>query len=94
MTIETLKNLLGWLAIAGFLFWMMRRGGCGMMPVGLGRRSQRPEDGPPGRFRSALGKPVDPVCEMEVDPANAAGTRLANGETFSSVRRRVWMPST
>jgi hypothetical protein len=42
MTIETLKNLLGWLAIAGFFFWMMRRGGRGM-PLGQGRRSHGPD---------------------------------------------------
>jgi Cu+-exporting ATPase len=32
--------------------------------------------------RPASGKPIDPVCGMEVEPANAAGTRVVSGETY------------
>ncbi len=32
--------------------------------------------------RPGSGKPIDPVCGMEVDPANAAGTRVVSGETY------------
>lgn len=46
---------------------------------GHGRESGRPD----GRAaRSTSGKPIDPVCGMDVDPAKAAGTRVADGETY------------
>jgi len=78
MHIETFKSLLWWVAIPLFLFWMMRRrGGCGMM----GHASGSPDDEEP-RSRSTSGRPVDPVCGMEVDPAQAAATRTVAGSTF------------
>jgi YHS domain-containing protein len=82
MNIDTLKSLLWWLFIGVFFFWMMRRGGCGMMAHGHGGRSQSPDDGDGRRFRSASGRPVDPVCGMEIEPAKAAGTRLVMGQTL------------
>jgi YHS domain-containing protein len=81
MNIETFKSLLWWVAIPLLLFWMMRRGGgCGMM--GLGRAPSGSADAEGQRSRSASGRPVDPVCGMEVDPAQAVATRTAGGSTF------------
>ncbi len=81
MNFDTLKSLVWWLLIGGLFFWMMRRGGCGMMMGGdHGRRT--PEDDAAPRYRSASGKPIDPVCNMEVDPGKAVGTRLVMGETI------------
>lgn len=71
---SSLWSLLWWIAIGAAFFWMMSRGGCGM-GHGHGRQHDRPD----GRGTSR--KPVDPVCRMEVDPARAAGTRVADGET-------------
>lgn len=82
MNFDTLKSLLWWLVLGGLFFWMMRRGGCGMM-MGQGRmQSGSPQEGDGHPPRSASGKPVDPVCGMEIDPAHAAGTRVASGQTF------------
>lgn len=50
-----------------------------MMGHGHGRGSDR-ANGHAGH--STSGKPIDPVCGMEVDPAKAAGTRTAAGETL------------
>ena len=66
-------SLLWWVAIGLLFFWMMSRGGCGMMMGHGGHRSDR-ANGHPGH--GASGKPVDPVCGMEVDPAAASGTRV------------------
>lgn len=82
MNLDTLKSLLWWLLIGGLFFWMMRRGGCGMMAMGPGRGEPRSAgDGDRGS-RSTSGRPVDPVCGMEVEPARAAGTRVVDGQTF------------
>jgi YHS domain-containing protein len=71
-------SLLWWVAIGVLFFWMMSRGGCGMMRHGHDRDSNR-ANGHAGHPTS--GKPIDPVCGMEVDPAKAAGTRVAGSET-------------
>ena len=76
---SSVLSLLWWVAIGLLFFWMMNRGGCGMMGHGHGRESDR-ANGHAGH--SASGKPVDPVCGMEVDPAKAAGTRVAAGTTY------------
>jgi Cu+-exporting ATPase len=70
-------SLLWWVAIGLLLFWLMRRGGCGMM--GHHREHDRPNG---GASRSSTGKPIDPVCGMEVDPEKAAGTQVVMGETY------------
>lgn len=75
---SSLWSLLWWVAIGLLFFWMMSRGGCGMMGHG-GHRSDR-TSGHAGH--EAAGKPIDPVCSMEVDPAKAAGTRVAAGKTL------------
>lgn len=76
-------SLIWWIAIGVLFFWMMSRGGCGMM-MGHGRghgRDQKNKTNGDARH-GASGKPVDPVCGMEVDPANAAGTRTAGDTTL------------
>jgi Cu+-exporting ATPase len=82
MNIENLKSLLWWLVIGVFFFWMMRRGGCGMMAHRHGGGSRTPEEGNGPRLRSASGKPIDPVCGMEIEPAKAVATRLVGGTTL------------
>jgi YHS domain-containing protein len=80
MNIETLKSLLWWVGIPLLFFLVMRRGGgCGMM--GMGRPDSRAAEGEGTRFRSTSGRPVDPVCGMEVDPANAVATRTVGAST-------------
>ena len=80
MNIETLKSLLWWVGIPLLFFLVMRRGGgCGMM--GMGRPDSRSADSDGTRFRSASGRPVDPVCGMEVDPAKAVATRTVGAST-------------
>lgn len=74
-------SLLWWVVIGLLFFWIMSRGGCGGMMRSRGRERES------GRTnghaaRSASGKPVDPVCGMEVEPAAAAGTRVAAGVTY------------
>jgi YHS domain-containing protein len=79
---SSVLSLLWWVAIGVLFFWMMSRGGCGM-GMGHGRGHGREAERANGHAsHGASGKPVDPVCGMEVDPAKAAGTRVANGETF------------
>jgi YHS domain-containing protein len=78
---DTLKTILWWLVFGGVFFWMMRRGGCGMMAHDHGQR-RAPDEGDDRRLRSSSGKPVDPVCGMEVEPARAIDTRLVSGHTF------------
>jgi YHS domain-containing protein len=73
---SSLLSLVWWIAIAVVFFWMMSRGGCGAMMRGHGHHGSR-HDG-----RGQRGRPVDPVCGMELDPAHAAGTRVAEGETY------------
>jgi YHS domain-containing protein len=80
MNLDTIKSLVWWLVIGALFFWMMRRGGCGMMAVGPGRG--QPRSASDGDRRSASGPPVDPVCGMEIAPARAAGTRVVDGQTF------------
>lgn len=76
-------SLLWWVGIGLLFFWMMSRGGCGMGGHGHGRGRPRGHDHEGGdAARSASGKPIDPVCGMEVDPAKAAGTRVVMGETY------------
>jgi YHS domain-containing protein len=75
----SLLSLLWWVAIGLFFFWMMSRGGCGMM--GHGRRGASEHTDGHGR-RSASGHPIDPVCRMEVDPAKAAATRIVGRDTY------------
>jgi YHS domain-containing protein len=82
MNAEALKNVF-WLVLVGLGFlWLMRRGGCdGGIAHGHGPHSASP--GTEHRHHhSESGKPVDPVCGMEVDPATASGTRLVDGRTF------------
>lgn len=74
---SSLLSLLWWVAIGLVFFWMMSRGGCGMM--GRGGRKDR-ANGHAGH--SASGQPVDPVCGMEVDPESAAATRIAGREIY------------
>ena len=74
---SSVLSLLWWVAIGLFFFWMMSRGGCGMM--GHGRGHGHDPDRANGH---STHKPSDPVCGMEVDPATAAGTRTANRETL------------
>jgi YHS domain-containing protein len=77
---SSLLSLVWWVAIGLFFFWMMSRGGCGgMMGRGHHRESGR-ANGHSGH--STSGKPIDPVCGMEVDPAKAAATRIAGRETY------------
>jgi YHS domain-containing protein len=81
MNFDTLKSLLWWLGIGLLFIWMMRRGGCfGMMMRGRDSSTTSEGDGP--YFRSPAGKPVDPVCGMEVEPAKAVATRLSGSETL------------
>jgi YHS domain-containing protein len=75
----SLLGLLWWIAIGAFFFWMVSRGGCGMMGHRRGGRSAHPS-GHAGH--SASGNPIDPVCGMEVDPANATATRLVEHEPY------------
>lgn len=83
MNIETLKSLLFWVALGALFFWMVRRGGCGnMIARGYRGESGGPDEQSGMRFRSSSGKPVDPVCGMEIDPAKAAGTRLVGAHTY------------
>lgn len=75
---SSLLSLLFWVGIGLLFFWLMRRGGCGM---GHGRGHGEHRDrtnGPAARS----GKPTDPVCGMEVDPASATSTRAVAGETY------------
>ena len=76
-------SLLWWVAIGLLFFWLMRRGGCGMMGHGHGHAQHREHDRSNGHTsRSSAGKPIDPVCGMEVDPEKAVGTRVVMGETY------------
>lgn len=69
-------NILWWVGLALLFFWVMHRAGCGsMMGRDRGRAGRHAQHAPSGT-------PVDPVCGMEVDPAKAAGTRVADGETY------------
>ena len=80
---SSLLSLVWWVAIGLVFFWLMSRGGCGMMMMGHGRGRDREKGHGDGHAaRSASGKPLDPVCGMEVDPAKAAGTRVVMGETY------------
>jgi YHS domain-containing protein len=81
VNLDTLKTVLWWLILGGVFFWMMRRGGCGMMAHDHGGR-RGSDAGDDRRLRSESGKPIDPVCGMEVKPAQAVGTRLVDGHTF------------
>lgn len=48
---------------------------------GHGHRDEH--DRPNGHAsRSASGKPIDPVCGMEIDPDKAAATRVVMGQTY------------
>lgn len=78
---SSLLSLLWWVAIGLFFFWMMSRGGCGMMghSHGAGGPSTR-ANGHTGH--PASGNPIDPVCGMEVDPAGAAATRIIGHRTY------------
>jgi YHS domain-containing protein len=69
-------NLVWWIALGLLVFWVMRRVGCG------GMMSRGRSHGHDPASRTGGGKPVDPVCGMEVDPAKAAGTRVSEGETY------------
>jgi YHS domain-containing protein len=81
MNLETLKSLIWWVAIPLLLFWMMRRGGaCGTMGLGRMHSDSSDDEGPP--FHSRSGRPIDPVCGMEVDPAKAIATRTVGDRTF------------
>ncbi len=82
MSSSSLLSLLWWVAVGLLFFWMMGRGGCGGMAHGHGGHSRTHADDEGARFRSSSGKPIDPACRMEVDPARAAGTRLVEGQTF------------
>lgn len=78
---SSLLSLLWWGALGLFFFWMMSRGGCGMMHHGRGA------GGPSTRANghaghSASGNPIDPVCGMEVDPAGAVAMRNIGRETY------------
>ena len=78
---DFLLNALWWAAIALSLFWMLSRGGCGMMGHGHGHghHSRNADD----HARDAVSeRPIDPVCGMEIDPAAAVATRLASRETY------------
>ena len=75
-------SLLWWVAIGLLFFWLMRRGGCGM-GHGHGHGHREEHDRPNGHAsRSASGKPIDPVCGMEVDPDKAAATRVVKEQTY------------
>lgn len=82
MNTNSILSLLWWVAIGLFFFWMMRRGGCGMMAHGHGGHGESRSGDGGQRFRSASDKPVGPVCRMVIDPARAVGTRLVSGRTF------------
>lgn len=76
---SSLLSLLWWIAIGVLFFWMMSRGGCGMMGHSHGGPAAR-SNGHAGH--SASGNPNDPVCGMEVDPAKATATRIVGRETY------------
>lgn len=66
----TVLTVLWWAAIAVLVISMARRGGCGR----TGHRRPR---------ASPVHIPVDPVCRMELEPAEIEATRSANGETYA-----------
>lgn len=72
-------SLLWWVAIGLLFFWMMSRGGCGMAMGHGGHRSAH-TSGHAGHGTSST--PIDPVCGMAVNPATAAGTRVAGEDTL------------
>lgn len=74
---NSLLNLLWLVAIGVFVIWMMRRGGCGMA---MGHDRHDHDDAHARHSRS--GRPIDPVCGMEVDPARPAAVRVVAGETY------------
>ena len=76
---SSLLSLLWWIAIGLLFFWMMSRGGCGMMGHRHGGRAARSND---HAGHAASANPNDPVCGMEVDPAKAAATRVVGRETY------------
>jgi len=77
----SISSLLWWSAIGLLFFWLMRRGGCGM---GHGHAHGGHGDSEHAGHDTTRpsGKPIDPVCGMEVEPAKAAGTRLVDGATY------------
>lgn len=60
-------------------YWMMMCGSRGMAARSHGERSSCSE-GHAGH--SVSDKPIDPVCGMEIDPSNAAGSRLVGREVY------------
>jgi len=73
MDSEGVKSLLWFLVWGGFFYFMMRMGGCG----GHGGHGGHPHGG-----EESPDKRKDPVCGMEGDPAEAAGSREHMGKTF------------
>jgi hypothetical protein len=51
MNLDTLTSLLWWVVIGGLFFWMMRRGGCGMMAHGHGGTHGAEPSEPPSTRR-------------------------------------------
>lgn len=79
-----LSGLLWMLAIGGLLYWMMRRGGCGMAGHSHGGGHVHGGGAGPGHAGHERGSPSvrDPVCGMTVGTGRAAGTRSFEGRTF------------
>jgi YHS domain-containing protein len=75
---EGLGGLLWFVIWGGLFYFMMRAGGCGGHSHGghggHGGHSQGGGD--------SSGKARDPVCGMEGDPVEAAGSREHMGQTF------------
>jgi YHS domain-containing protein len=81
MTSNALTSLLYFLAFGFLFYWMMRKGGCGMHGHRHGgHAADHAGDLGPGDQPSRSAR--DAVCGMDVDPAQAAGTRSVMGRTF------------
>jgi YHS domain-containing protein len=78
---NSLVSLLGLVAIGVVACWIIM----GWLGRGaMGRRGRaHGRDSADGHARPASDEPVDPVCGMAIAPAQAVGTRLVSGETFS-----------
>jgi len=83
-----LTSLLYFLAFGLFFYWMMKRGGCGMLchgshgghdHAGHGRGAAAGAD---GQHPDVSGSAKDPVCGMPIDSNRAVGMRTFRGRTF------------
>lgn len=88
MNLNSVTGLLWLIGFGAVFYFMMRAGGCGMHGRHSDAGGHHHDDAEEGRGGAGahsghtMAQVRDPVCGMQIEPGDAAGTRTVGGRTF------------